>query len=168
MRFSQEASRRAGLFATIMFMEEKIITELKAAMLARDTQRTDVLKSLKSAIKSAEIDKRAKSSDPLTDQEKIDALTKQYKMRLESVAAFELAGNAEFAGKERAEAELIKTYLPDSIEGADLEKLVDTALAELPNPNIGMAIGKVKSLAAGKMLDMSEVAKLINQKLSSR
>jgi uncharacterized protein len=149
-------------------MEEKITSELKAAMLARDTLKTNVLRGLKAALKSAEIDKRSRSDEPLSDQEKIDALTKQYKMRMESVLAYEQAGQAERAESERAEAELIKTYLPESIEGAELESLVDEAIASLPAANIGAAIGKVKAMSAGKMIDMSEVAKIINQKLGSR
>jgi uncharacterized protein len=149
-------------------MEQKITEQLKVAMLARDTITTNALKSLKSGMKMAEIEKRSKSSEPLTEAEIVETFTKQYKMRLESILAYQTAGQNEKVADEQAEADLIKTFLPQAIEGEELEKLVSDAVASLGNPNMGMVIGKVKALAGGKMVDMAVVAKLVNAKLNEK
>jgi uncharacterized protein len=109
-----------------MSLTERVTADLTAAMKARDAARTSVLRMAKAALKNGEIAKRA----PLELPEETRVLGTLVKQREEAAAQFEKAGRVELADKERAEAGVLKTYLPAEAGEEEIRAAVDRAIAE--------------------------------------
>ena len=91
-----------------MTIGERVQADIVVAMKAKEEHKLTTLRMVKSALKSKEIDKRAK----LTDPEEQQVLTTLIKQRKESVESFMKGGRPELAEKEQAEVVMIETYLP--------------------------------------------------------
>jgi len=81
---------------------------------------------LGAALKNAEIE----AGRPLTEQEEQTILKRQLKQREEAAAAFRKAGREERAASESAEAEIVRTYLPEPLSQTELEQIIDRAIDE--------------------------------------
>ena len=95
-------------------------------MKVRDRSRVDALRMLGAALKNAEIE----AGRPLTEQEEQTILRRQLKQREESAEAFRKAGREERAASESAEAEIVRTYLPEPLSQEALEQIIDRAVNE--------------------------------------
>ena len=85
-----------------MSIQERIDSDLKEAMRAKDTTKLAVLRMLKSALKYAAIAKPGAEAE-LSDAEAAQVIRKQAKQRQDSIESFEKGGRAELAQKEREE-----------------------------------------------------------------
>ena len=108
-------------------LEDRLMEDYKAAMKAGEVQRRDILRSLRSALKSAEIEKRT----PLTEEEALAVLTRQAKQRRESIEQFALGGRDDLVQKETADLHIIESYLPQQMGQEELESLARAAIAEV-------------------------------------
>ncbi len=95
-------------------------------MKQRDRTRVGALRMLGAALKNAEIE----AGRPLTEQEEQTILRRQLKQRDESAEAFRKAGREERSASESAEAEIVRTYLPEPLSQSELEEIVDRAIDE--------------------------------------
>lgn len=102
--------------------------DLKAAMKARDAERTGTLRMAISAMKYRTIERNAQ----LSDDEQIDVLRKQVKQRNDSIEEYTKAGRADLAEKEQRERTILEEYLPARMTGDALQAAVKAALGELP------------------------------------
>ncbi|HWI46551.1 MAG TPA: GatB/YqeY domain-containing protein [Rubrobacter sp.] len=109
-----------------MTIRERIQSDTKAAMKQRDRTRVGALRMLGAALKNAEIE----AGRPLTEQEEQTILRRQLKQRDESAEAFRKAGREEKAASELAEAEIVRSYLPEPPSQKELEEIVDMAINE--------------------------------------
>ena len=109
-----------------MTIRDQIQSDTKAAMKQRDRTRVGALRMLGAALKNAEIE----AGRPLTEQEEQTILRRQLKQRDESAVAFRKAGRQERAASESAEAEIVRTYLPEPLSQRELEVIVDRAIDE--------------------------------------
>jgi uncharacterized protein YqeY len=107
-----------------MSVATQIQEDTKAAMKQRDRTRVGALRMLGAALKNAEIE----AGRTLTEQEEQTILRRQLKQRDESAEAFRKAGRQERAASESAEAEIVRSYLPEPLSPEKLEELVDTAI----------------------------------------
>jgi len=107
-------------------MRDRIQSDTKAAMKQRDRTRVGALRMLDAALKNAEIE----AGRPLTEQEEQTILRRQLKLREESAEAFRKAGREERAASESAEAEIVRTYLPEPPSQEELEEIIDMAINE--------------------------------------
>jgi uncharacterized protein YqeY len=130
-------------------LKTRILEDVKAAMRARDRERLEALRMLTAAIKQREVDERVE----LDDAGVLQVLDKMVKQRKDSERQFRDAGREELADKEAFEIRVIGEYLPEPLEGAELDALIDSALAE--------------SGAAG-MKDMGKVMGLLRPKVQGR
>ena len=112
-----------------MSISDQIDRDLKEAMKAREADKLSVLRLLKSAIKNAAIEKGGQAG-ALDDAEATAVIRKQVKQRQDSVESFEKGGRAELAAKEKAEIELLNTYLPQALSAEELTRFIDEAIAE--------------------------------------
>jgi uncharacterized protein len=148
-----------------MTLLEQISQDLTTAMKARDEARVSVLRMAKSALKNKEIDKRA----PLDDAESLKVMQVLVKQREDSIQQFTAAGRTELADKEKAEAVLLKTYLPQGVSEADIAAAVEQAIAETGASSV-KDMGKVMKAvlvilqATGKPAD----GKLVNDAVRKR
>jgi uncharacterized protein len=113
-----------------MTLAERIDSDLKDAMRAKDTTRLGVLRMLKSALKYAAIEKSGAEGE-LDDTESTQVIRKQVKQRQDSIESFEKGGRAELAEKEKSELAILNTYLPAAMNAEELSNLVRGTIAEV-------------------------------------
>ena len=135
-----------------MTFQARIDQDIKAAMMARETAKLGVLRMLKTSLMNAAIEKGGAGST-LEDAEALAIVRKEVKKRQDSVEAFEKGGRPEMAASEKAEIELLNTYLPQQLSAAEVEALVQAAIAEA---------------GATSRKEMGAVMKLVNEKAAGR
>ena len=113
-----------------MKIQERIDSDLKEAMRARDAMKLGVLRMLKSALKYAAIEKSGAEAE-LADAEAAQVIRKQAKQRQDSIESFEKGGRAELAAKEKEELSIVQTYLPQGMSADELAKVVRDTIAEV-------------------------------------
>src|SRR5690349_19692005 len=132
---------------------ERVDSDLKEAMRAKDTTRLAVLRMLKSALKYAAIAK----SDPeaeLNDAEAMQVIRKQVKQRQDSIESFEKGGRADLADKEKEELSILNAYLPQAMSGDELEKIVRETIAEVgatSKAQMGSVMKALQAKVAGRV-----------------
>ena len=132
-----------------MSVRDQIQDDTKTAMKQRDRTRVGALRMLDAALKNAEIE----AGRPLTEQEEQTILRRQLKQRDESAEAFRKAGREEQAASESAEAEIVRSYLPQPLSPAELEQIVETALNDTGATSMrdmGNVMGRAMELSAGR------------------
>ncbi len=113
-----------------MSLAQKIDSDLKDAMRAKDAAKLGVLRMLKSALKYAAIEKSGAEGE-LDEAEATAVIRKQVKQRQDSIESFEKGGRAELAEKEKAELQILNSYLPAAMSADDIARLVKEAIAEV-------------------------------------
>ena len=123
-------------------LKDRLRTDLTAAIKSRDEVRSSTLRMVLSAITNAEV--AGKQARELTDDDVIGVLTTEAKKRREAAEAFDAAGRAESAAKERSEAAVLADYLPEQLSEDQIKDLVTSTIASLGVAGEGMrAMGKV-------------------------
>ena len=112
-----------------MSLQERIDSELKEAMRAKDAPRLGVLRMLKSALKYSALEKQGAAGE-LDDAETMQVIRKQVKQRQDSIASFEKGGRPELAAKEKEELAILNAYLPQTMDATELANAVREAIAE--------------------------------------
>src|SRR2546429_9234434 len=113
-----------------MILQERVDSDLKEAMRAKDTKKLGVLRMLKAALKYAAIAKSGAEAE-LSDVEAAQVVRKQVKQRQDSIESFEKGGRAELAEKEKAEIAVLNQYLPQAMSVAELQKIVADTIREV-------------------------------------
>lgn len=109
-------------------LKERIASDLKEAMKARDQLRLDTLRSVLSGFTY----KRTESGRELSDQDELDVVRRLMKQRADALSEFEKANRGDLADKERAERELLLGYLPRQKSPEEIREIVRAALSSLP------------------------------------
>jgi len=147
-----------------MSLIARIEDELKAAMLAREAERTGTLRLTLSALRSAE----KELLRPLHDDEELQVLQRERKRRIEAADAFRSAGREEQAAHEDRELAVIEEFMPEPISEPDLEAIIDDAIAETGATSLrdlGRVMADVMPQVAGRA-DGSVVSQLVREKLA--
>ena len=113
-----------------MTLQERVDSDLKEAMRAKDATKLGVLRMLKSAFKYAAIAKSGAEAE-LSDAEAVQVIRKQAKQRQDSIESFEKGGRAELADKEKQELVILNSYLPQAMSADELAKVVRETIAEV-------------------------------------
>ncbi|MFQ3640095.1 MAG: GatB/YqeY domain-containing protein, partial [Chloracidobacterium sp.] len=100
-----------------MTIRERLLADLTTALKTKDTARLEALRMVKAAIQKQEIEVQHQ----LDDAETTALLSTLIKQRREATDAFVKGGREDLAAKERAEAELLESYLPPPIGVAELD-----------------------------------------------
>ena len=109
-------------------LRERLRSDLKDAMRARDQLRRDTIRMLEAAVKNAEIDKRGSE---LADADIQAILQRQVKQRRESIVQFEQGGRQDLAEKEQAEIDVIEAYLPQQLSRDDIAERARAVIAQV-------------------------------------
>jgi uncharacterized protein len=109
-------------------LKDRIASDLKEAMRARDQLRLDTLRSAISGFTY----KRSEAGAELSDADELAVVQRLVKQRADSLAEFEKAGRTELAEKERAEREILMAYLPQQKSAEEIRAIVREALVSLP------------------------------------
>lgn len=123
-------------------LKDRLRADLTTAMKARDSLRASTLRMVLTAVSNAEVS--GKQARELTDDDVLTVLGAEAKKRREAATAFTDAGRTESAEKELAEADILADYLPQQLDGSQIEALVAETVADLGAEGEGMkAMGKV-------------------------
>lgn len=148
-----------------MSLVTKINDDMKLAMKSQDKEKLSVIRMLKSAIQLVSIEKK----HDLSDEEVIEVLSKQIKMRKDSVLEFSKANIEDLANQYNKEIDIIMTYMPEQLDVSDVINIIDEAINKV-NPTsakqMGLIMKEVTPQVKGKF-DMGEVSKIIKEKLSN-
>lgn len=111
-----------------MSLKEKINDELKKAMIAKDQVRLDTIRAIRSEI--LKMDKSGMDRE-MTEEEELQLLNKQAKLRRESIEQFEAAGRKELVENESAQLKIIEEFLPEQMTSEEAGKVIDLIICEM-------------------------------------
>jgi len=134
-----------------MSLEQKIMTELKAAMLAKDEAGLRSLRAIKAAILLAKTAEGA--GGELKEDEEIKLLQKLVKQRKDSLEIFQQQKRDDLAKKEQEEIAIIEKFLPQQLSPAELKEALQKIISEtgaVGNADLGKVMGIASKQFAGK------------------
>ena len=147
-----------------MTLKHQLTEDMKNAMRSGDKHRLGVVRLILAAVKQREVDERIE----LDDTQILSAMEKMLKQRRDSVTQFEAAEREDLALIERNEMVVIEAYLPTKLNDAEIEALVDAAIAETganSARDMGKVVAAVKEKAAGRA-DMAVASGKIKARLA--
>jgi len=146
-------------------LKDKLASDFKEAMKARDEIRKNTINLARAAIKQYEVDKR----EELDEQGILAILSKQVKMRKDALADFERAGRTDLADAYNAEIQVLMEYLPEQLSEDKVAEIVKSTAMEMGiergKQNMGKLMGVVMPKVKGNC-DGSVVRKIIEDFLA--
>ena len=147
-----------------MNLKDQIISDLTAAMKAKEADRVSTLRMVKANLMNRQIEKGGE----LTDDEVTKALQSLVKQRRDSIEQYEKAGRKELAEKEASEISHIEAYLPQSASRDEITAAVDAAIASTgatAMKDMGAVMKAAMANLAGKTVDGKAVSETVKSKL---
>ena len=160
---SRKKNRRNYSGVIDMTLSERINNDLKEAMKSKDSFRLSVIRMVKGAMQLAKPNPR----EELTDDDVITVISKQIKMRNDSIKEFEAAGRSDLVEQNKKEIEILNTYMPKQLSEEELTEIIDKVFEEVKptsQKDMGLIMKNISPLVKGKA-DMSLVNKLVKERL---
>ena len=139
-----------------MSLMEKLTADMKEAMKQGEKERLSVIRLVRGSVRQAEID----GKKTLSDDEIISVITKEVKMRRDSIEEFERGGRADLVEKTEGEIAILMPYLPEQLSTDEVKKIVEAAVAEVGATTakdmgkvMGVLMPRVKGRADGKLVN---------------
>lgn len=150
---------------------DQLKKDLARAMRNKDEEAKSTVRMMIAALKNEAV--AGDSARDLTDADELAVLTREQRKRRESASVYAEAGRDDLASKESAEADFIARYLPQPLDDAELQQLVDAEMAALvasgeePSmKHMGRVVKAVNAAAQGRA-DGGRVAALVKARLGS-
>ena len=151
-----------------MGLVQRITEDIKTAMRARDEQRLAVVRALRN-----EVIKLSKSgTDKEVDDDDVVKIVKsQIKQRQDAIAMFEKGNRADLVETEQAQLVILQEYLPEQLTDAEIQEIVDKAIAEsgaTTKKEMGIVMKTAREIIAesGKDADNRKVSQIVGERLS--
>ncbi len=139
------------------------ITEaMKMAMKAKDKERLSAIRLILAEFKRIEVDERIE----IDDAQALAVMDKMCKQRRDSTKQYEAAGRQKLAAVEQAEIEVIQSFLPQPLNDAELDALIDQALAESGADSI-KGMGQVMAILKPQIQGRADVGQ-VSQRVKAR
>jgi uncharacterized protein YqeY len=138
---------------------------MKAAMKAKDKDRLSTIRLILAEFKRIEVDERIE----IDDARALVVLDKMVKQRRDSAQQYSDAGRQELADQENAEITVIQDFLPAQLSEAELNALIDAAIAASDTKGMaamGAVMAQLKPQLQGRA-DVGAVSKLVKQRLNA-
>lgn len=148
-------------------LKQQLRDELKNAMLAKDVNKTSVLRLLLSAVNYYEIQKGGAGYEA-TDEDILTVIQKEVKQRKDSIEQFTTANRQDLVDKETKEMEVLQTYLPKQLSEDEIKLLVQEAIKQTgasSMQDIGKVMVALMPKTKGKA-DGSLVSQIVKESLS--
>ncbi len=149
-------------------MRTELNEALKAAMRNRDACAVSTLRLILAAIKDRDIAARgAGRPEGISEDEILDLLRKMIRQRAEAIALYEKGGRVELAEQEAREIEVIRRFLPQQMDDAELAAAVRTVVGEIGAAGLkdmGKVMAELKTRHAGR-IDFGKASALARQQL---
>ena len=147
-------------------LRNRLDGELKAAMRSSDAMRRDSLRMVLAAVQRAE----KEGKHELADDEMLGILTRELKVRRESVDTFRAGGREDLVVKEEAAIAVVSEFMPQPLSDGELKALVEQAIAEtgaVSPRDMGKVMGWLSPKTRGRA-DGKVVSQLVTQLLAAR
>lgn len=149
-------------------LKDRLQSDLTDSIKARDDIRSGTIRMVLAAVSTEEVS--GKQARELTDEDIVTVLGREAKKRREASQAYDDAGRAELADKERAELAVIEGYLPAQMSEEEVRAIVDAAVTEVAAGGVegGAAMGAVMKIVQPKVkgrADGSQVASMVKSAL---
>lgn len=149
-----------------MNLEQKVMTDLKTAMLAKDEAALRSLRAIKAAIIIAKTSEGAKGE--ISEDDELKLLQKLVKSRKDSLEIFQQQNRPELAKKEEEEIAVIEKFLPQQLSADEIKAIVVKIIADVgaSSPaDMGKVMGAATKQLAGKA-DGKTISGLVKELLS--
>lgn len=146
-------------------MKDRLQRDMVEAMKNKNKKKLDVIKLLKAAIQMEEIN----SKKELSDEEILNIIVKQVKMRKDALIDFEKAKRSDLIDAYNEEIDILNEYLPSALTEEEINKIIDEAFKTI-NPTSQSDMGKIMKEVSPKLkarADMGVVSKIIKDRLSN-
>mgnify|MGYP000397201559 FL=1 len=150
-----------------MTILDNVNKALSDSMKSKESERVLTLRSIISAKKDKEIEKRTQDKKDITDEDMIAIINKMLKQRKESVEMYSKANRSDLVEKENSEIKILEEFLPQQLSEDEVTKVCDEAIASTGAESLkdmGKVMNKLKEEYLGKM-DFSLAGKLLKEKL---
>ena len=151
-----------------MSLEQKIMGDLKTAMLAKDEKGLRSLRAIKAAILLAKTSEG--SGGELNEDDEIKLLQKLVKQRKDSLEIFQQQNRTDLAQKEQEEIEIIEKFLPKQLSADEIKVELSVIINEVgaTSPaDMGKVMGAATKKLAGKA-DGKTISALVKELLSGK
>jgi uncharacterized protein YqeY len=148
-----------------MSLEIKINEDIKTAMLAREKDKLDALRAVKSAVLMAKTEKAGGAIDEETE---IKMLQKMVKQRKEAAEIYLAQSRQDMAYAELFQASVIEAYLPAQLSAAEIQEVLKGIIAET-GATSAKEMGKVMGLASQRLSGKADgklIAQLVKEMLN--
>ena len=148
-----------------MSLVEQINEDVKTAMKNQDKEKLNVIRMVKSALQMAKINLK----HDLSDEEAIDVIEKQIKMRNDSIEEFKKAARDDLIKQYTDEINILKVYMPEQLSYEEVVSIIEDAFNEIKPTSpkqMGLIMKNITPKVKGKY-DMKEISNIIKEKLSS-
>ena len=148
-----------------MSIVDQINGDIKQAMLAKERDKLDALRAIKSALM---LEATKGSGSEVSDETAIKLISKLYKQRIDAADIYREQGREDLLADEVQQADVIKAYMPEQMSEEEVENVVRRIIAEVGATSIadmgkvmGKATGELGAKADGKMIS-GIVRKVLN------
>jgi uncharacterized protein YqeY len=144
---------------------DQIQKDMVSAMKARETDRLDGLRMIKTALQKHQVD----SMKPLDEQTELQILNMLVKQRRESADMFRKGNRPELADREDAELKLIESYMPSAPTDAEVDAAIGAAISETgvtALKQMGVVMKAAQAKLAGKRVDGKALSDRVRAKLT--
>ena len=145
-------------------MRNQIIEDMKTAMKNQDKETLAVIKMVKGAMQLKELDLKRE----LNDDEVLEVIAKQIKMRNESLVEFEKAGRNDLLEQTKKEIEILDKYMPEMLSEEEIDNKINEVFENVKPEgmkDMGKIMAELNSIKA--QADMSLISKKVREKLSN-
>ena len=147
-------------------LEVLIQDEIKTAMKAKDREKLEALRSIKSAIMLAKTEKGARTELGRDDEVKL--LQRLLKQRKEAGSIFTEQGREDLAAVEQQQSEIIQSFLPEAMDEAELRLLIQAVIEQVgatSQRDMGKVMGPANARIAGRA-EGKKIAQIVRELLS--
>ena len=146
-------------------LQERINEDLKVYMKSKDTFKLGVVRMVKGAVQLEKINLKR---EELSDDEIIKLISKQIKMRKDSITEFTKAGRLDLVQQNEKEIDVLKEYMPEEMSEEEVINIINEAISSTGASNIkemGKVMREVTPKVSGRF-DMGRVSSIIKEKLN--
>ncbi|AEB73272.1 GatB/YqeY domain-containing protein [Lentilactobacillus buchneri] len=149
-----------------MSVYDKLLSDMKDAMKARDKVRLGVIRGIKAQVMNAKV---ADGNHDLTEDQINDIIMKEIKQQKESLEEFQKADRKDLAEEQEAKLKIAEEYAPEQLSEAEVEKIVQETISQVGAESMadfGKVMGAIMPKVKGQA-DGSVINKLVKQQLQS-
>lgn len=148
-----------------MTILERLNSDLKDAMKSKDTFSLAVIRMAKGAIQLESINKKKE----LSEDEVVSIISKQIKLRKDSITEFEKAGRNDLIEQNKAEIELLQKYMPEQFSEEEINNIINEVFEKVKptsQKDMGLLMKELSPKLKGKA-DMGYVNGIIKNRLNN-